>query len=695
VKLKLVFIFLLCLGFSFTRAQHSVIYNSGELDISSSFEILVDTNGKSISDIPNMGLSFWSDYSSYRFPTSGNYWLRLKSPLVSVSEEYIQLITSKFDSITLYYRTDHSGWEVSENGSMYPNKLKAIPYGPISCLRLHLHQGIEYELYIKVTDVARPGFQFISKEFTLSTQEIIVSKANTARLSIYIFLGACLIMLLYNLALSFFYERRGYLTLAAFIVAIGGYTFALSGEMVVTLFENASRQNNLIVYFGSAAMFFYIPFCQIILKTKGNAPRVHRLLTILIGILAFSFVLFMLGLDGIAIPITFAVAFLVYPMVLSIAWKGRKMKALPNQYFLWANFIAIGCWVVTFMQMFGVLPDEILWLNPSMISEIGVAFMLLIFSMALGAKVNYISSELVRKELEQERFKREEEEKRNELIRGQNERLEVTVKERTAELREEKALVEEKNMEIMDSIAYAKYLQDAMLPAPSLLKSMFPNSMLFFRPKDIVSGDFYWFQEFKGCFYAAVVDCTGHGVPGAMVSVMGFNAINRCVNELGLSDPADILNRMSKIVEETFTSSDENVRDGMDMALIKFDPKTNKLEYAGAFNPLWILRSGADSIDEIRADRRPIGQYFLDKEFNTQEVLVNKGDSVFIFSDGYADQFGGKRGKKLKTVNFQKELIGNSNLAMGELSKPLHSFLEQWMGDHEQVDDICIIGIKF
>jgi len=347
------------------------------------------------------------------------------------------------------------------------------------------------------------------------------------------------------------------------------------------------------------------------------------------------------------------------------------------------------------MQMFGVLPDEILWLNPSMISEIGVAFMLLIFSMALGAKVNYISSELVRKELEQERFKREEEEKRNELIRGQNERLEVTVKERTAELREEKALVEEKNMEIMDSIAYAKYLQDAMLPAPSLLKSMFPNSMLFFRSKDIVSGDFYWFQEFKGCYYAAVVDCTGHGVPGAMVSVMGFNAINRCVNELGLSDPADILNRVSKIVEETFTSSDENVRDGMDMALIKFDPKTNKLEYAGAFNPLWILRSGSDSIDEIRADRRPIGRYFVDKEFNTQEVQVNKGDSVFIFSDGYADQFGGKRGKKLKTVNFQKELIANSNLAMEEMLKPLHSFLEQWMGDHEQVDDICIIGIKF
>lgn len=676
------------------RAGQAILFNAVELPICDELQVYRNDSGLNIYDIQKLPEDQWQDYNTFNFPVSGKYWLRLKSPLVTVHDEPLTIVTSLFDSLCLYAGTSATGWDLCEGGNRFSNESARMIYGPYSCLWMQLDPGTEYEVYMEAVDVQRPSFQFLSKDFTLSTEKIITNKSDKGRFSIYIFIGACLIMLLYNLALSFFYERSGYLILAGFIIAIAAYTFALSGEMVGLVFEYGAIQNQLIVYFGSASMLFYIPFAQIILRTKLHAPRVHKWLTALISVMLLALLLFLLGFDYLAIPISFLVAFLVFPIVLGVAWVGRNRVDQPNRYFLWANFIAISCWVITFLQMFGILPAEILWMNSAIISEIGVAFMLLIFSMALGAKVNYISSELVRKELEQEKIKREEEEKRNELIRSQNERLEQTVKERTAELREEKALVEEKNMEIMDSIAYAKYLQDAMLPAPKLLKEMFPDSGLLYMPKDVVSGDFYWFQEYEGHFYVAVVDCTGHGVPGAMVSVIGFNALHRCVNELHVTDPGEILNQLSRFVEDAFTSTDENVRDGMDISLVKYNPASQVIEYAGAYNPLWVLRQEKDSIEEIKAERRPIGKYHINSDFQTKTMQLAAGDIIYLFSDGYADQFGGKKGKKLKPNNFQLKLIEIRKLAMNDQRIELGKFILEWMGNYEQVDDICVIGFR-
>lgn len=272
--------------------------------------------------------------------------------------------------------------------------------------------------------------------------------------------------------------------------------------------------------------------------------------------------------------------------------------------------------------------------------------------------------------------------------------LEDKVEERTRELQSRNILIEEKNKEIVDSINYALRLQKAIIPTQAKVKEAFPNSLVYFKPKDIVSGDFYWMNENKGKVIIGAIDCTGHGVPGAIVSVVGANGLNRCVKEFNLVEPADILDRLSTLVQETFESGEDKVKDGMDGALLAFDSKNNKVSYSGAHNPLWIIRKGADEIEEIKANKQPIGNFEFAQEFTNHEIQLQKGDTLFIFSDGYVDQFGGPRGKKFKYKSLKKLLLDHKSETMDELYLTLDKSFKDWKGDLEQLDDVCVIGIR-
>ena len=209
-----------------------------------------------------------------------------------------------------------------------------------------------------------------------------------------------------------------------------------------------------------------------------------------------------------------------------------------------------------------------------------------------------------------------------------------------------------KSKEVTDSIKYAKRIQSAILPSSKTIKEYLPNSFIFYKPKDIVAGDFYWLESKNDTVLFAVADCTGHGVPGAMVSVICNNGLNRSVREYGLINPSDILNKTREIVISEFEKSDEDVRDGMDIALcsIKYKVESKKsqttaiLQYAGANNPLWIVRD--HELIDIRPDKQPIGKHFKNSSFTPHSIELKKGDTIYIFSDGYADQFGGPKGKK-------------------------------------------------
>ena len=256
----------------------------------------------------------------------------------------------------------------------------------------------------------------------------------------------------------------------------------------------------------------------------------------------------------------------------------------------------------------------------------------------------------------------------------------------------QKQLIEEQHHEITDSIKYAKRIQEAILPPSRLIKELLPESFVLYKPKDIVAGDFFWLEQVEDKVIFAAADCTGHGVPGAMVSVVCHNALNRAVREFGLTDPGKILDKTRELVIEQFEKSDEEVKDGMDIALCALSGK--QLEFAGANNPIWIIRAGTEKIEEIKADKQPIGKYAAEKEFTTHKIDLQADDSFYIFSDGFADQFGGDKGKKFKGASFKRLLLAIQNESMEVQMERINDAFKSWKGDFEQVDDVCVIGVR-
>ena len=253
-----------------------------------------------------------------------------------------------------------------------------------------------------------------------------------------------------------------------------------------------------------------------------------------------------------------------------------------------------------------------------------------------------------------------------------------------------------KNTEIIDSITYAERIQKAIMKIEENESKKLPQHFILFKPKDIVSGDFYWVKEINGMLYLAVADCTGHGVPGALMSMLGISLLNDILNDNHGISPGDLLTQLrARIIIELNQSEDEQAsKDGMDISLIKLDLQNGQADWAGANNPLWIVRKNDDNIEEIKPNKEPISYYAEMNEFANNSIQLNKGDSFYLFSDGYPDQFGGFKGKKLKYKAFKNLIVMNAGEEMEMQKRLLSTFFENWKGDFEQIDDICVFGVK-
>jgi len=255
-----------------------------------------------------------------------------------------------------------------------------------------------------------------------------------------------------------------------------------------------------------------------------------------------------------------------------------------------------------------------------------------------------------------------------------------------------------KNKNITSSIQYAKKIQSALLPSDVMFKKLLPDSFILFKPKDIVSGDFYWITERNNKVFVSAVDCTGHGVPGAFMSLIGFKILENIIKVQSIEKPSEILNILSTGIENNFQRDEEDylLKDGMDLAFCAFDRNKKQLEYAGAFNPLYLIRD--NKLIETRADRFSIGlKHELNKqnEYTNHSVSIKKGDMIYLFSDGYPDQFGGPNGKKFMYRRFRQMLLTIHKLPLQEQKDFLEKSIETWKGDkYDQVDDILVIGIR-
>lgn len=268
--------------------------------------------------------------------------------------------------------------------------------------------------------------------------------------------------------------------------------------------------------------------------------------------------------------------------------------------------------------------------------------------------------------------------------------------EKNAIINKQKNIVEEQNQDITDSIKYAKRIQSAILPPRNLWQKILPDSFVLYLPKDVLSGDFYWIEETKDYIYVAAADCTGHGVPGALISIVNYNLLNKAVLEKNLITPSEILDSVNLWLTESLhqTYRDSAVRDGMDISLIAIHKHSNKILFAGANNPIYLISKGA--LKQIKGDKFPVGAFVEDKiqKFTSKEFTVSSGDILYLFSDGFADQFGGQNGKKYKYASFQEKLLKVSNLHINEQRKTMKEEFNIWKGNLEQVDDVLLVGIK-
>lgn len=295
-------------------------------------------------------------------------------------------------------------------------------------------------------------------------------------------------------------------------------------------------------------------------------------------------------------------------------------------------------------------------------------------------------------------------------FKSTNEDYSQHIEEQKEHLRFSNELISEKNKEITDSINYAKKIQDVYLPPVEIFQNFFPDGFILFMPKDIVSGDFYWFyrhaaarQESSREQFIAVADCTGHGVPGAIMSIICCNALNEVAVTNNELETGKILDEVRHLVTRTLKSDRGSGRkDGMDISLARINMESGKLNYSGANNPIWIFRSASREWIKLNADKQPVGYFEKSHPFSTQAFQLEEDDLIYLFSDGYADQFGGdnalKRksgGKKYKYTRMQEFLESIHLLPMEEQKLKLKNEIEKWMGDLEQVDDICIVGIRF
>jgi serine phosphatase RsbU (regulator of sigma subunit) len=278
-------------------------------------------------------------------------------------------------------------------------------------------------------------------------------------------------------------------------------------------------------------------------------------------------------------------------------------------------------------------------------------------------------------------------------------------------IKEKNEFIKEQKHEIDQSISYAQKIQDTALPSESLT-NLFDNAFMLYLPRDVVSGDFYWFENNDNHAYFAVADCTGHGIPGAFISMIGTILLNEIYNSKKLTKPGDILDELNRLIQLTLKSrTGQQMKDGMDISFCRLDKKSLILEYAGANNPLWVISDedkmivngseiepnleGKYNLFEVKADKKPIGKYAgEDRSFRTNTIQLKKNDQIYLFSDGFADQFGGERGKKFKYKPFKRLLIDMNNLPAEDQKKSLHDAFNNWKGDYEQIDDICVMGAK-
>jgi len=494
-----------------------------------------------------------------------------------------------------------------------------------------------------------------------------------------LYLGVLLLMMLYNAFLFATNRDRVYVYYVLYILFTALFIFYFIGyvnvfpECLITV--NVYLPVAIPLGFGLFGLLFTIRF----LHTKKIVPLLHK---VCIGTALSIIIPLTAGIFGQVHLSVIMIQFL--GVILSLVCIVTGIQVLrkgfrPARYYV----VGFGAYMA---GLFLLISADILGITNPFLSqyamEIGSGIEAVMLSFAIGDKLNMAN----RDKVIAQRNALGQAQENERLIREQNVTLEQKVIERTAEINEQKEIIEEKQKEIVDSINYARRIQYTLLANDELLTNNLKEHFVFFKPKDIVSGDFYWATKKEDDFYLAICDCTGHGVPGSFMSLLNISFLNEAIKEKNIAQP----NKVLDFVRERLIHNMEGGRDGMDATLIRFEK--GRITYASANNRPLLIRS--DKSNVLEADKMPVGAGATSTPFQLFEIHGQAGDLIVCFTDGFADQFGGPKGKKFKRDNLHRLLSENYKLEMSPILEKLQSVFEKWKGELEQVDDICVIGIR-
>lgn len=477
-----------------------------------------------------------------------------------------------------------------------------------------------------------------------------------------------------------------------YIFGIGIFQLSLDGLAFQYLWPNSPwLANHIIPMAGSFAVFFLLVFSQQLLNTAKQAPRLHRAIWVMAALDALLHFMSLFNNPFYAWSLkslNFS-ALLANLLVLLTAIYIYRKKYQPARYFLVAFSLLILGVLSALLKNFGILPRVFL---TEYGIQIGSAIEIIFLSFALAERVKTLKEE----KQQIQNLLVDQLRENNKTQRELNIELEKKVHTRTLEIQEQNKIIADKNKDITDSINYAKRIQEAILPHESAGWMSQENSFIFFKPRDIVSGDFYWFHEKENKIIIVAADCTGHGVPGAFMSMIGTTLLNKVVNDRGETQPAEILKLMDVNILDALKQKGDSSsnRDGMDMAICTIDREKQKLIYSGASRPLYLVRNS--TLLEFKSSIFSIGGYLEGKTkiFEEEQIEYQTNDMIYLFSDGYADQFGGERGKKFMSKNLRQLFTEIAALPLEEQKQKVNDALLNWMGKNRQVDDILVIGVK-
>lgn len=633
--------------------------------------------------VPNFGFS------------NSSYWF--KGTVINITEQWqspvIEIANPNIDVVNLYIHSKKTGTHKKTMGDLVPfvtrgNKNKYYHFN----LQLLPHDTLQF-----ILNVQNSGEQF-HVPMSIGTAAYYQEFENNEQLIFGAYFGFILFVLLLNAFFYYVLKDKANLLYIGYLAGLLFLQLSLTGFGFKYFWpDSVFLANHANPIFASISMFFLLLFAQNFLNTPHYVPKLNKWVNVLKYYLIIVIIAAWIDVNAIYMFAVLSInilslvcIFFIVPTSIYIL----KQKFKPARFFITAFVFLIISVLLFVLKNAGLLPSNAIT-NYGL--QIGSALEVLLLTLAVIDKFNQFKIDAFSRLVEV-----------NDLKTRVNIRLEQKVKERTKLVSEQNIVLEAQKEEIISSIRYAKRIQDSLLPPDETLNDLFDeNYFVYYKPKDIVSGDFYWAapvttsgENPHRLSLASVVDCTGHGVPGSFLSIVASNFLKQSLTQNNVNTTAEALDFLNQNIINTLQQRSDielNVRDGMDLALIAIDYVKNILYFSGANNPVYICRPTDEKPELIilLPTKQSIGFASNQiKSYELQKFALQAGDTIYLFSDGYADQFGGEKDKKLNYKRFREILETASEMPMNLQKNYLETCFEAWRGQTEQTDDVCVMGIK-